>query len=98
MIRAAVLRAPEKLEITSFPESAPPRDGAILRVTHCGVCGTDPHTYTGHLAVPMPLVMGHEFAGVIEGWGPEFSARYVYGRDLRPGDAVAVGTTLSYGT
>ncbi len=98
MIRAAVLRAPEKLEIASFPGSAPPRDGAVLRVTHCGVCGTDPHMYTGHLAVPMPLVMGHEFAGVLEGWGPDFPARDVYGVDLRPGDPVAIGTTLSCGT
>ncbi len=90
MIRAAVLTAPEKLEIKSFPESAPPGDGALLRVTHCGVCGTDPRMYTGHLAVPMPLVMGHEFAGVLEGWGPDFPARDVYGQDLRAGDPVAV--------
>jgi threonine dehydrogenase-like Zn-dependent dehydrogenase len=98
MIRAAVLTAPDTLEITSFPESGPPRDGAVLRPTHCGVCGTDPHMYSGHLAVPMPLVMGHEFSGVLEGWGPDFPARDVYGRELRRGDAVAVGTTLACGT
>lgn len=98
MIRAAVLTAPEKLEIRDFPESPPQRDGALLRVTHCGVCGTDPHMYSGHLAVPMPLVMGHEFAGVIEGWGKDFPARDVYGQELRPGDPVVVGTTLSCGT
>ena len=97
MIRAAVLTAPEKLEIRTFPEAPPPRDGALLRVTHCGVCGTDPHMYSGHLGVPMPLVMGHEFAGVIEGWGPDFPARDVYGRDLAEGDRVVVGTTLSCG-
>ena len=98
MIRAAVLTAPGTLEVTSFPESAPSRDCAGLRPTHCGVCGTDPHMYSGHLTVPMPLVMGHEFSGVLEGWGPDFPARDVYGQDLRPGDAVAVGTTLSCGT
>ncbi|MGH2581192.1 MAG: zinc-dependent alcohol dehydrogenase [Actinomycetota bacterium] len=98
MIRAAVLRAPEKLEVTSFPESPPPLDGAVLRVTHCGVCGTDPHMYTGHLAVPIPLVMGHEFAGVLERLGPDFPARDVFGAELRPGDPVVVGTTLSCGT
>jgi threonine dehydrogenase-like Zn-dependent dehydrogenase len=93
-----VLTAPGTLEIASFPESPPPRDGALLRPTHCGVCGTDPHMYSGHLAVPMPLVMGHEFAGVLEGWGPDFPARDVYGQQLHPGDAVAVGTTLACGT
>lgn len=98
MIRAAVLAAPGKLSIESFPESSPPRDGAILRPTHCGVCGTDPHMYSGHLAVPMPLVMGHEFSGVLEGFGPDFPARDVYGQELKAGDAVAVGTTLACGT
>src|SRR6266545_4977900 len=98
MIRAAVLTAPGRLEVMSFPESAPPRDGALLRPTHCGVCGTDPHMYSGHLAVPMPLVMGHEFSGVLEGWGPDFPARDVYGEELHPGEAVAVGTTLACGT
>jgi threonine dehydrogenase-like Zn-dependent dehydrogenase len=97
MIRAAVLTAPGTLEITSFPEAAPPRDGAVLRPAYCGVCGTDPHMYSGRLTVPMPLVMGHEFSGVLEGWGPDFPARDVYGEELRPGDAVAVGTTLSCG-
>jgi threonine dehydrogenase-like Zn-dependent dehydrogenase len=98
MIRAAVLTSPGNLEIRRFPEVPPPRDGALLRVTHCGVCGTDPHMFSGHLSVPTPLVMGHEFSGVLEGWGRDFPARDVYGRELLPGDAVAVGTTLSCGT
>jgi threonine dehydrogenase-like Zn-dependent dehydrogenase len=98
MIQAAVLETPGKLSIERFPESPPPRDGAVLHPTHCGVCGTDPHMYSGHLAVPMPLVMGHEFSGILKGWGPDFPARDVYGQDLKPGDAVAVGTTLSCGT
>src|SRR6266511_516192 len=93
MIQAAVLEAPGKLSIERFPETPLQRDGAILRPTHCGVCGTDPHMYSGHLAVPMPLVMGHEFSGILEAVGPDFPARDVYGRELRPGDEVAVGTT-----
>jgi threonine dehydrogenase-like Zn-dependent dehydrogenase len=54
--------------------------------------------YSGHLAVPRPLVMGHEFSGVLEAFGRDFPARDVYGQDLTPGDEVAVGTTLSCGT
>ena len=98
MIRGAVLTAPGQLELRRFPQAAPPRDGALLRVTHCGVCGTDPHMYSGHLRVPMPLVMGHEFSGILEDWGPDFPARDVYGQELRRGDEVAIGTTLSCGT
>lgn len=98
MIQAAVLEAAGKLSIESFAESPPARDGAILRPTHCGVCGTDPHMYSGHLRVPTPLVLGHEFSGILEAFGPDFPARDAYGLDLRPGDEVAVGTTLSCGT
>lgn len=93
-----MLTAPGQLELREFPEAPPPRDGAVLRVAHCGVCGTDPHMYSGHLKVAMPLVMGHEFAGIVDAFGPDFPARDVLGRPLRPGDRVAVGTTLSCGT
>lgn len=95
MTRGAVLSAPGRLELRQFPEFPPARDGAILRVTHCGVCGTDPHMYSGHLKIPLPLVMGHEFSGILEAWGPAFPARDVFGRELRVGDPVAIGTTLS---
>ena len=49
MIRAAVLTAPGTLEVTRGFGVGAARDGAVLRPTHCGVCGTDPHMYSGHL-------------------------------------------------
>ena len=58
-------------------------DEALIKVKRCGICGTDlheyvygvqtlwfdkPHPLTGHMG---PLVMGHEFSGVIEELGDE---------------------------
>lgn len=43
-----------------------------LRVSHCGICGTDLHIYHGNMdhRVRTPQVIGHETAGVIEAVGP----------------------------
>jgi L-iditol 2-dehydrogenase len=61
-------------------EPAPkPRDGdALLRVTAVGLCGSDRHWYEeggiGDAVLTRPLVLGHEFVGVIDG-GPHGGKR-----------------------
>ena len=51
-----------------------------LRVSHCGVCGTDLHIFQGHMdqRVKMPAVIGHEMSGQVasvgagvEGFAPD---------------------------
>ena len=83
-IRAAVLReagAPLALETL---ELDPPRAGEVLvRVAAAGVCHSDLHLAEGSLgAGRVPIVPGHEGAGVIEAVGPDVAA-------LSPGDRVA---------
>jgi S-(hydroxymethyl)glutathione dehydrogenase/alcohol dehydrogenase len=47
-----------------------PRDGEVLiRFTHAGLCHSDEHLRTGDLPCRMPIVGGHEGAGVIEAVG-----------------------------
>ena len=51
---------------------APPKPGeAQLRVSHCGICGTDLHIFHGAMdaRVSMPLVMGHEMSGEVQALG-----------------------------
>ncbi|MCV7290113.1 NDMA-dependent alcohol dehydrogenase [Mycolicibacterium wolinskyi] len=63
-------------------ELDPPRDGEVLVSFHAtGLCHSDHHARTGDLAGPLPLIGGHEGAGVVEEVGPGV-------RDLRPGDHV----------
>lgn len=41
-------------------------DGEVLiRVGACGVCGTDMHFFKGEWKVKTPIVLGHEFSGVV---------------------------------
>src|SRR5207248_3023076 len=44
-----------------------PRDGEVLvRLAASGVCHSDLHAITGDLPMPLPCVLGHEGAGVVE--------------------------------
>jgi S-(hydroxymethyl)glutathione dehydrogenase/alcohol dehydrogenase len=64
--QAAVLWQPGQLEILEV-ELAPPREREVLvRIASCGVCASDLHVLDGELPEPMPLVLGHEAAGVVE--------------------------------
>lgn len=42
---------------------------ALIRVKAVGVCGTDYHIYTGHVNTNIPVIVGHEFCGVVEAVG-----------------------------
>ncbi len=47
-----------------------PRHGEVLvRVRHCGVCHSDLSLVDGVLPAPLPIVLGHEAAGVVEAVG-----------------------------
>ncbi len=42
------------------------RPAALIRIAACGICGSDiPRAFAGK-AYHYPLVMGHEFSGVVE--------------------------------
>ena len=83
-IQAAVLRAPGRPPAVEPVELAAPRDGEVLvRVAAAGVCHTDLHLAEGKLgAGRVPMVLGHEGAGVIEVVGEGVGG-------LAPGDRVA---------
>lgn len=41
----------------------------LLRVAASGICGTDPHILHGMYPANLPLIPGHEYAGVVESVG-----------------------------
>lgn len=56
--------------VQQVPDPAPPPGGVVVRVTATGLCRSDWHAIVGHdPAVELPLVPGHEFAGVVEAVG-----------------------------
>ena len=66
-MRAMVLERfgePLQLREVSLPQLG--ADEVLVRVTACGLCGTDLKISAGKLAgTPLPLIMGHEPAGEV---------------------------------
>jgi S-(hydroxymethyl)glutathione dehydrogenase / alcohol dehydrogenase len=89
--QAAVLWEPGRpVEILEV-DLAPPREGEVLvRIAACGVCHSDLHVVDGHLPEPLPLVLGHEAAGVVQETGPGVES-------LAPGDHVVLALVSSCG-
>src|SRR5439155_22719047 len=91
--RAAVLVAPERLELQDFPVPGVGDDDAILRVEAAGICGSDWAQYQGTLAAMpavYPIIPGHEIAGTIHEIGEKAAVRW----GVRPGDLVVIGMTI----
>ncbi len=69
-MRAAVLVAPQELQVTDHVPPKPGPGEVLIRVTLAGVCGTDHSLYNGRFDLPLPVIPGHEGIGVIEELGP----------------------------
>ncbi len=71
-MRAVVLRdfhAPLELEERPVPQAAGD-DQVVVKVRACGVCHSDLHVVEGYFSgSPLPLVLGHEITGEVEGVG-----------------------------
>ena len=66
-------------------ELDPPKAGEVLlRLAASGMCHSDEHLVTGDLPFELPVIGGHEGAGVVEEVGPGVTA-------VQPGDHVVLG-------
>jgi threonine dehydrogenase-like Zn-dependent dehydrogenase len=78
-----------RVTVAELPDPSPRADEVVIGVRACGICGSDFHFVEsdadGYMLYPglvrVPIVIGHEFAGVVEAVGPEV-------RDFAPGDVV----------
>ena len=71
-MRAAVLeQAGEPLQVVDDLEIEEPHAGEVLvRIKHCGVCASDVSIANGSFPSALPVVLGHEAAGIVEALGP----------------------------
>jgi alcohol dehydrogenase, propanol-preferring len=71
-----LLEAPRSpLRPADLPEPEPGPGQVLIHVHACGVCRTDLHVVDGELADPkLPLVVGHQIVGTVEGGGERFPA------------------------
>src|SRR5882757_333896 len=81
-VRAAVLHeSPGWLDISAITMDTPARHEVVVRTAAAGLCHSDLHYLEGKYIPKLPVVVGHESAGVVEAVGD--GVTYV-----RPGDHV----------
>src|ERR1051325_5200581 len=70
--RAAVLHdAQTPLSVETVTADGLKHNDVLVRIKAAGLCHTDLEVITGSLRYPMPIVLGHEAAGIVEEIGPE---------------------------
>lgn len=88
-MKAIVYEGPRQIAVREMERPVPMEGWALVKVSYAGICGTDLNIYAGtHPRAKAPLVMGHEFSGVLESDGVPGVAR---------GSRVAVYPLLSCG-
>lgn len=90
-MKAVVFHRPGDMRVEKVPD--PKIENAqdiILRVTKTAICGSDLHIFGGLFPQPKPLIMGHEFMGIVEETGGEVTA-------LSKGDRVLIPFAVACG-
>lgn len=85
-MRALVYNGPKNIRVedVGIPEIGD--TDVLIKLKYCGVCGTDIHIYSGDggaFEVTPPLIMGHEYSGIVEKVGAKVSR-------VKAGDLVTV--------
>src|SRR5574341_471512 len=89
-MKAAQFKKPQVLEIIEAPLRKLATNEVLVKISACGVCGTDVHIFAGEAHARPPVILGHEFAGTVIEVGNQVRA-------LRPGDHVAVDPNIACG-
>lgn len=90
-MKAAVIHGPGKISCDTVDDPQLKNDtDIILKVTATAICGSDLHIFSGGIPQPRPMVLGHEFMGVVEETGKGVT-------HLKRGDRVVVPFPIACG-
>ena len=91
-MKAIVYHAPGDIRIAEIPKPECKSGELLVRVDACAVCGTDLKSkLSGNPRIKAPLVMGHEFTGIVETISPGAVGKF------QSGDRVVMATTIACG-
>jgi S-(hydroxymethyl)glutathione dehydrogenase / alcohol dehydrogenase len=81
-MKAAVLyEANQPLQVVEVEQEDPKVGEARVKVMATGVCHSDWHIMNGDWQLPLPMVLGHEAAGIVQAVGPGVT-------NVQPGDHI----------
>lgn len=85
-MKAAVFKGKGIIDVEETATPVCMENDVLIKVMACGVCGTDVHIFEGSegaAPVTPPVILGHEFSGIVEKVGSAV-------KDFKEGDRVAV--------
>lgn len=65
------LIAPKQLEIIDYPLRKLEPNELLIKIATAGICGTDFHLFTSEAKVDLPVIIGHEFCGIVADCGSD---------------------------
>jgi 2-desacetyl-2-hydroxyethyl bacteriochlorophyllide A dehydrogenase len=89
-MKVALFEKPHSLTIASKPLRPLHANEVLVNVQACGVCGTDVHIVEGSSRSTPPVVLGHEFVGLVEDVGSDV-------QHIARGQQVAVDPNIACG-
>ena len=76
-MKTATWRGGARFTLDEVPDPTPGPGQALVAVRAAGICGTDVHATQGLFPWTPPLVMGHEYTGVVQDVGRGVSKRLI---------------------
>ncbi len=65
-MRAVIVHCPGHVAVEHVEDPVCADDGVVIRVSRCGICGTDQHVFVGDYGLARyPLIPGHEVVGTV---------------------------------
>ncbi len=90
-MKAAVIHGPGSITCDNVDDPIIQNpDDIVLKVTATAICGSDLHIYSGGIPQLRPMVLGHEFMGIVEETGKGVTK-------LKKGDRVVVPFPIACG-
>lgn len=90
-MKAAVIHGPGSIQYDTVDDPIiKDNQDIILKVTSTAICGSDLHIFSGGIPQPRPMVLGHEFMGIVEEVGKGVT-------HLKRGDRVVVPFPIACG-
>lgn len=95
-MHAVVIDAPSSIRVDSVPDPTPRSGEILVRVSACGICGTDLHIVDGDSPLARyPIIPGHEFAGEVVALGSDIVQNSEKENNIiRVGSRVAIDPNL----
>jgi L-iditol 2-dehydrogenase len=85
-MKAAIYQGNRTISIEDVPIPSVGCHDILLKIMACGICGTDVHIFEGAEGAAQttpPVILGHEFAGIVEKVGSEV-------QNIKEGDRVSI--------